>query len=130
MHTRKALVEPEHILAMRRRVDALLSIARLLRLAEADQLRRLWADEDEVEEAADEGCSERVEHAPLIGGCEGAVVGGDAEADARIGQGDDKGECGLQSEVAGEYALLESRELGALEGLVGGYAADEGLASC
>lgn len=85
MHTRKALVEPEHILAMRRRVDALLSIARLLRLAEADQLRRLWADEYEVEKATDEGRGEGVEHAPLVGWREGAVVGGGAEADARVG---------------------------------------------
>lgn len=76
MHTCKALVERKHILAMRRGIDALLAILRLLRLAEANQLRRLWADEDEVEEAADEGGGERVEHAPLVCGREGAVVGG------------------------------------------------------
>lgn len=78
MHTRKTLVERKHILAMRCGINALLPIAHLLRLAEANQLGRLWADEDEVEETGDEGGGERVEHAPLVGGREGAVVGGGA----------------------------------------------------
>lgn len=130
MHTRKAPVERQHILAMRRRINALLPILDLLRLAETDELRRLWTDEDEVEEAANEGRGERVEHAPLVCGREGAVVGGGPEVGAGVGECDEEGEGGLKGEVAGEDALLEGAELGALEGLVGGYAADEGLGDC
>lgn len=85
MHTPKALVEAEHILAMRRRVDALFSIARLLHLAEADQFRCLRADEYEIDESADEGRGERVEYVPLVSGREGAVVRGGVEADTRVG---------------------------------------------
>lgn len=115
---------------MRRRIDALLPVLDLLRLAETDELRRLWAEEYEVDEAADEGRGERVEHAPLVCGREGAVVGGGAVVGAGVGECDEEGEGGLEGEVAGEDALLEGIELGALEGLVGGYAADEGLGGC
>jgi hypothetical protein len=58
------------------------------------------------------------------------VVGGGAGGGAGVGEGDEEGEGGLEREVAGEDALLEGGELGTLEGLVGGYAADEGLGGC
>lgn len=66
----------------------------------------------------------------MVCGRESAVVGGGAEAGAGVSEGDEEGEGGLEGEVAGKDALLEGGELGALKGLVGGYAADEGLGVC
>lgn len=63
----------------------------------------------------------------MVCGGEDAVVGGGAEADTGVGEGDEEREGGLHGEVAGEDTLLEGGELGALQGLVGGDAADEGL---
>ncbi|OBT54369.1 hypothetical protein VE04_05513, partial [Pseudogymnoascus sp. 24MN13] len=74
MHTRKPLVEGKHILAMRRGINTLLPILDLLRLPQLNQLRRLRADEHEIEETADEGCGQGVEDAPVVCGREGAVV--------------------------------------------------------
>lgn len=50
----------------------------------------------------------------MVCGSEDAVVGGSAEAGAGVGESDEEGESGLHGEVAGEDALLEGGELGAL----------------
>jgi hypothetical protein len=113
---------------VRRRVVALLAVARLLRLALAHGARRGRADDEQVEQRGDEDGGEGVEDRGAVFGGENAGEGGGQEGRCgRVGQCDENGEGSLQREVDGEEALLEGGELGAREGAEGDDAADERL---
>jgi len=128
MQLAEPLVQGDHLPAVRRRVVALLAVARLLRLALGHGARRGRADDEQVEQRGDEDGGEGVEdRGAVLGGEDAGEGGGRERRRGRVGQRDEDGQRRLQREVDGEEALLEGGELGARQGAEGDDAADEGL---